>query len=126
MKFGNVIKDLRLNKGLTQREVSEKTGISRSILSQYENNLVEPTATVITKLAIFFEVSPGYLLGTEDEAGGTTVVQLNSQLTNDENELLANFRQLSTYLKGVALSTIRAMAGGSGNTALQNKSKNIK
>lgn len=126
MKIGNVIKDLRLNKGLTQQEVSDKTGISRSVLSQYENNLVEPTATVIVKLSIFFEVSPSYILGTEDETGGTTVVQLNSQLTDDENELVANFRQLSTYLKGVALDTLRAMAGGSGNRALQNKSKNIK
>ena len=69
------------------------------------------------------EVSADYLLGLEDEAGGRMVSSVPATapvISEDERELLDNFRRLSPYLKGVALDTVRAMAGGNSGS-LQNK-----
>lgn len=112
LEIGNLIKELRQNKGLTQQEVADKISISRSVLSQYENNLVEPTATVISKLAVFFEVPAGYLLCIEDDFGNLTTSPMREEgATEQERELLKNFRKLSPYLKEIALNTVQGLTG---------------
>lgn len=115
MKFGDLIKYLRESKGFTQQQLADKAEISRSVLSQYENNLVDPTAYVVKKLAIILEVSADYLLGLTDDGIHFSDGQRAApapQSTSEENDLLFYFRELSPYLKGVALDTVRAMAGG--------------
>ena len=120
MVIGDIIKDLRLNKGLTQKEVADKIGISRSVLSQYESNLVDPTANVVGRLATFFEVSAGYLLGIEDDFGVMTAAPMGESLTTAERELLADFRRLSPYLQDIAKNTVRGLTGA-GASDLQKK-----
>lgn len=44
-KFGQDLKLALKNKGLTAKELSEKTGISRSAISQYINGVNEPPET---------------------------------------------------------------------------------
>ena len=61
------IGDLRTSMNLSQTELSEKTGIPILVISRIENG---KTATVghdvLTKLAVFFNVSADYLLGLTD------------------------------------------------------------
>lgn len=45
----NKIKEARLEKGLTQEELSEKSGISRTILSGLESGRIEVTTTTTLK-----------------------------------------------------------------------------
>ena len=59
----NRIKDLRLQKGLSQSELAKKVGISNQIISFYENNKREPKIENWQKLADFFGVSVPYLQG---------------------------------------------------------------
>lgn len=47
----NRIKDIRLEEGLTQEELSKKSGVSRTILSGLENGTIE-SITTDTLLAI--------------------------------------------------------------------------
>lgn len=113
MNFGESIKELRLSNNLTQQKVADCLGISRSVLSQYENNLVDPTATVISKLAAYFDVSADYLLGLEDETGARTaagVSPIGESMTARERELLELFRGLSHYLQDLTLDTVRNWA----------------
>ena len=61
-KFGINLKNLRLGgnklgKKYSQKDISVVTGISRSLISEYENQIKEPTLSVIIKLAEFFDVS---------------------------------------------------------------------
>ena len=69
MRIGDRIKELRTIYGITQVQLAEKAGISRSVISQYESNLVEPTASVVAKLAVALNSSTDYLLGLEDDFG---------------------------------------------------------
>ncbi len=112
MKFGELIKDLRQNRDLTQREVAENVEISRSVLSQYENNFVEPTAYVVKRFAEFFDVSADYLLGLEDDFGARTATNaapMGERLTEKEKTLLEAFRQLLPETQDFILRSTQGM-----------------
>lgn len=63
------IKEIRLEHNLTQKELSEKIDYSQSIITRWEKNECEPTATAIITLAKLFDVSADYILGLENEDG---------------------------------------------------------
>ena len=63
MNFGEKLKSLREGKGLTQKRMAEILGISKSNVSKYEANSVEPNIGILKSYANFFDVSFDYLLG---------------------------------------------------------------
>lgn len=66
MKFKDILKDLRISRGLSQMQLSKKTGISQSAIAKWELGKTEPTATAIITLAVFFEESTDFILGLEE------------------------------------------------------------
>ena len=56
------IKDLRRQKGLTQKELASKIGIGVSTLGMYEINKRTPDYDVLQKLASYFGVTTDYLI----------------------------------------------------------------
>lgn len=54
---------------LTQSQLAEKVGVDKSAISLWENDVNEPKASYIVRLAVAFSVSSDYILGIEDEAG---------------------------------------------------------
>ena len=64
--FGTRLKMLRERNNLTMHDVVSRTGISQSLLSNYENNLRNPTAKSIAKLAECFNVTTDYMLGLKE------------------------------------------------------------
>jgi transcriptional regulator with XRE-family HTH domain len=63
--LGNKLKELRLNKSLTQVQVASRIGISKSRVSSYEMNTNEPSLDILIKLATLYNVSIDSLLGLE-------------------------------------------------------------
>jgi len=61
--FGMRLRKLRKHKKLTQAQVARYIGVARGTISAYENNLEDPTAKIIARLASFYNVSADYLLG---------------------------------------------------------------
>lgn len=102
------LKELRQEKSLTQQDVANGTHISRSVLSQYEAGIVDPTATVLSRLADFFEVSTDYLLGRTDDLGA--FVPPRSDLSLDEQQLLHCFRELPGSSQSLILSMVKSAA----------------
>ena len=64
--LGERIKELRLEKGLTQPELEKIIGVSNGIISVWENNVNEPKATFIKRLATALDVTSDYLLGLKN------------------------------------------------------------
>ena len=60
--FSARVKELRIAKGLTQRQMAEALGITERSYQRYEADNTPNTET-LTKLADFFGVSTDYLLG---------------------------------------------------------------
>ncbi len=110
MKLGNLIKELRIDNEYSQQTVANKLGISRSVLSQYENNLVEPTAYVIKKFAEFFNVSTDYLLGLVDEFGTPLATPTSENiLTSEERSIIYDYRALNSECQKLVKSTIKTL-----------------
>jgi transcriptional regulator with XRE-family HTH domain len=60
--FGETIKQLRLDRKLTQRNVATLLDIDTSILSKYEKNKRQPSEEQIEKLAKIFNVDSKSLI----------------------------------------------------------------
>ncbi len=52
MKIGQRINDLRLRQKLTLKELSKKTGLTASFLSQVERALASPSVSSLEKIGI--------------------------------------------------------------------------
>lgn len=65
-KFAERLKELREEKGLTQKELSLQTGLAQSSIAHWENNQRIPNIEVAMKFAIFFKVSVDYIVGQID------------------------------------------------------------
>jgi len=61
--FGERLRELRNEKGLSAMELAKATNLSDASIINWENNKHDITAENIVKLAKFFEVSADYLLG---------------------------------------------------------------
>lgn len=59
------LKQLRTERQLTQTQIADRVGITRSALSAYENETRYPSYDILVKLAYLFGVSTDYLLGKE-------------------------------------------------------------
>ena len=65
-KLAEKLKELRIEKGLSQREVSSALGMTRNAFTNYENGYREPSLDNLKKSCQFFDVSADYLLGLKD------------------------------------------------------------
>ena len=64
-KLGETIKELRIERGLTQPQLAKLVGVSNGMVSVWENNINEPKASYVKKLATVFGVTSDYLLNME-------------------------------------------------------------
>ena len=62
-KFGETLKMLRLNKGLTLEELAKDVGLTESALLQCEKGRIAISITNLIKLSKYFNVKLDYLLG---------------------------------------------------------------
>ena len=65
--FGNTLRKLRLNSNLTQAQLAQKLGLTKSVISAYETGLRMPSYDVLIHIAMVFKVSTDYLLGMEQK-----------------------------------------------------------
>ena len=65
MTIAESIKELRLERGLSQAALAKSIGESQKAIDYWERGVNEPKATYIVLLADFFGVTTDYLLGRE-------------------------------------------------------------
>ena len=65
INFGNRLKEMRIQAGMTQQQLASKLGITKSVISFYELRERTPSPEILVKLAAEFKVSSDYLLGIE-------------------------------------------------------------
>lgn len=64
--FSIKLKELRLEKGLTLKTLSEKLGMPLRTYANYEQGIREPSLETIRALCRFYDVTADYLLGLTD------------------------------------------------------------
>lgn len=61
--FGIRLKELRLQAGMTQKQLAEQLGVTKSVVSFNELRERTPSLEILIKLASVFHVSCDFLLG---------------------------------------------------------------
>ena len=69
MTIGNLVCELRKEKGLSQKKLADAIGVSQAAIAKIEINRNEATSDTIRKLAKYFDVSADYLLGLTSDDG---------------------------------------------------------
>lgn len=65
MNFGEKLKLLRFEKGLTQDDLGYILDVTKSCISCYENGTRQPSIDILISLSIYFKVSIDFLVGIE-------------------------------------------------------------
>ena len=81
--FGGILKSLRKRNGLSQSELGKHIGLSKAVISNYENGINYPDYENLIRMAEYFGVTTDYLLGV------TNVKTVDvSRLTESQIEVL--------------------------------------
>lgn len=107
MNFGQILKQLRITKGLTQNELAKILDVSKSNISKYEAGSVEPNMSVLIRISEYFEVSVDYLLGKNAKNESAPEKENNFFFFFfDENSLLQNTfaKRLKTAIEDKGLT----------------------
>lgn len=87
------LKELRLNKNLTQQQLGKLLSVSGQTILNWENDITYPSVKKLIELASFFDVSIDYLLDFKEK--DTNFVKIINILNDYEKEdlikLIATF-----------------------------------
>lgn len=134
MSFCDKMREERKKKGLSQRELGEKVGMSQQMIAQYENGNRNPKKETIEKIAIALEVPASEFLGYNNPSwvdlfsGGASCANVSIEetlkelgLTSDdlqslvdnqkenEKELLTIYRKLNDTGQEKALEQVEML-----------------
>lgn len=103
--LGELIPELRQDRGLTQKELGDILCVSSGTISNYENGVHLPDVDKVIALANYFHVTTDYLLGRT--SSNLPVELLQQAITNEKTlgDVMASFAKLPAS-RQVALSLI--------------------
>lgn len=96
--IGERIAEVRKEKGLTQEELSEKIGIKRTTIADYESNRSRIFGETITRIALALDVTTDRLLGLEGK--------VNKRINFKFSKLIVELEKLPEHKKNALMRTI--------------------
>ena len=95
--FGLWLRELREKKRLSQQQLADWLGLTRSSISNYENNTQTPPADTLVRLADIYGVSVDYLLGVKNDRKRVLVIEGLTPSQEKALEILAEeFREANS------------------------------
>ena len=64
--FPTILRTLLQERNITQKELADNLGVTRQVISLYATGQSTPDIKTFNKMVKYFDVSAGYLLGTEE------------------------------------------------------------
>ena len=64
-ELGARIKELRTERGLSQKQLADKIGVAANTVSQYESGQSKTSIDILANLAVELDTTTDYLLGLE-------------------------------------------------------------
>lgn len=86
LNFGEKLKDIRLEKKLTQSELANMVGCSAIAISRYENDKREPSMEILKKLADALNVDIGYFFQDVYKTYEDWLAYLHKSIFNNDTE----------------------------------------
>ena len=93
------IKELRKQKKLSQKDLSEKSGISERMLSDYENEIADISLNKLQNIASILNCAVSELIGEEipiiQQAQGNVSIEENNQTGNNYQKISGNGKYIA-------------------------------
>ena len=107
MCFPKRLKELRLNSGLTQKDLAKAIEVGRTTISEYESGKIVPKQEGLLKLANHFNVSVDYLTGVSNERATRkqNASDIDALLNTIHHILLDEYDTPVTYEGGILTET---------------------
>lgn len=102
MSINERLKELRVENGLTQKQLADKIGLGQTTVASHEKAHT-PTLDCLIAYADFFECSLDYLAGREEGA-------LPYVLSNEERELIQSYRSLKPSVRTYASEQLKLLS----------------
>ncbi len=117
------LRNLRLESGLTQKELALHIGSTDKSIWNYEKGLAAPPYEILIAYSKFFDVTADYLLGLEDDFGARVPAAppapMNDGLTEKERAMLTAFRNLLPETQDFVLRTAQSLSDTTSNKTLK-------
>ena len=110
-KFGDILAELREDRGLTQKQLGQILHVTGGTISNYEQGVHYPDLEKLIELADYFSVTTDYLLGRADSNLSPDV--LSSVLSGGKTvgQTVQMIRLLSQELQDAVLVILEHMSG---------------
>lgn len=101
--FGDIFKELRTEKKLSQDKISEELDVSQGLITKWEGHQSTPSPEMLDYIADYFNVSVDYLIGRS--------LYRNSELNNSEleNTIFSKIKLLNENNQFIILNVINAI-----------------
>jgi transcriptional regulator with XRE-family HTH domain len=106
------VKELRIKKGLSQPQLAEAIGLTKQTISLWERGISKPEFETMDRLADFFGVNMGYLLGEKDDPGvyeptdADAEAWVNQEEIQEVENVSRQFSQLSAETRQMVAAMI--------------------
>jgi transcriptional regulator with XRE-family HTH domain len=84
LQYGEIIKELRKSKGITQEELGNMVGRKQNQISEWENGKIQPNPDDIFNICKALNVSVSRFYGVDDEYEPVIEVAKDKQLTPEQ------------------------------------------
>ena len=113
MELGKKIKQLRLNKGVTQEALANALGVTYQAVSRWENETTMPDISLLPQISVFFGVSIDELFEFTEESQYERIQNMlneKSSLTDIEFENAKHFLEKQLNRKNENINAIKLLA----------------
>ncbi len=101
--FGDIFKELRLEKKLSQEKIAEDLEISQPLIAKWESHQSTPSPEMLDYIADYFNVSVDYLIGRSKYRN------LEAENSELDNVLFSKAKDLTDEEKKTIINVINAI-----------------
>ncbi len=114
VNIGDVIRNYRVDRGLSQGDIERRTGLLRCYLSRVENGHTVPSLETLAKIAEALSITLADFFPGAETPSERDAQKMLGELSEEEIRFLAEIKKYSTTLsdgdKRLVLAMIRKMA----------------
>lgn len=103
------LKELRLERGLSQQQLAKQIETTQSNIGRWENGINEPTASQLIKLANYFDCTIDFLVGRVDDFGISDNDRASQLKEKSTTTFLTLYTRLNDSAKNITLDLMRSL-----------------
>ena len=110
MLLGERLKELRMERNMSQQELGNLLGITKVSVCGYENGTRSPSIDTLCEIARVFGVSTDYLLGMEIPIIANDIGEYIGAISKEDIEIIYNLRRYPSLYNNMFKDATRFVA----------------